>query len=160
MRKCARQSSSICFADITHSLSTIGWSTEVNHVYHYAAVNQLLRTAAHLLCLLWFPLVEVLNCRVHHLVGFLSLFISCRSGEKLLKYQANHSCLIMSFKYFFRTAFLRKFFLLRFSYKHCNFSPVCLLVTMGRKPWQGLFMQPLCFKNQWYYQEKSNAGHS
>ena len=62
-----------------------------------------------------------------------SLFISCRSGEKLLKYQANHSCVIMSFKYFFRTAFLRKFFHLRFSYKHCNFSAVCLLVKMASK---------------------------
>ena len=40
---------------------------------------------------------------------------------------------------FFRTAVLRKLFDIRFSYKHCNFSRVCLLVKMaGRKPWQGL----------------------
>ena len=41
--------------------------------------------------------------------------------------------------YFFRTAVLRKLFDIRFSYKDCNFSRVCLLVkTQRRKPWQGL----------------------
>ena len=35
--------------------------------------------------------------------------------------------------YFFRTAVLRKLFDLRFSYKHCNFSRVCLLVMMVSK---------------------------
>ena len=34
---------------------------------------------------------------------------------------------------FFRTAVLRKLFDIRFSYKHCNFSPVCLLVKMASK---------------------------
>ena len=34
---------------------------------------------------------------------------------------------------FFRTAILRKFFGIRFSYKHCNFSHVCLLVKMASK---------------------------
>ena len=34
---------------------------------------------------------------------------------------------------FFRTAVLRKLFDNRFSYKHCNFSRVCLLVKMGSK---------------------------
>ena len=32
--------------------------------------------------------------------------------------------------FFFRTAVLRKLFDIRFSYKHCNFSRVCLLVKM------------------------------
>ena len=36
--------------------------------------------------------------------------------------------------YFFRTAVLRKLFDIRFSYKHCNFSDVCLLVKMASKP--------------------------
>ena len=33
----------------------------------------------------------------------------------------------------FRTAVLRKLFDIRFSYKHCNFSRVCLLVKMASK---------------------------
>ena len=35
--------------------------------------------------------------------------------------------------YFFRRAVLRKLFDIRFSYKHCNFSGVCLLVKMASK---------------------------
>ena len=35
--------------------------------------------------------------------------------------------------YFFRTAVLWKLFDIRFSYKHCNFSHVCLLVKMASK---------------------------
>ena len=34
---------------------------------------------------------------------------------------------------FFRTAVLRKLFDIRFSYNHCNFSRVCLLVKMASK---------------------------
>ena len=34
---------------------------------------------------------------------------------------------------FFRTAVLRKLFDIRFSYKHCNFSRICLLVKMASK---------------------------
>ena len=34
---------------------------------------------------------------------------------------------------FFRTVVLRKLFDIRFSYKHCNFSRVCLLVKMALK---------------------------
>ena len=34
---------------------------------------------------------------------------------------------------FFKTAILRKLFDIRFSYKHCNFSHVCLLVKMASK---------------------------
>ena len=34
---------------------------------------------------------------------------------------------------FFRSAILRKLFGIRFSYKHCNFSHVCLLVKMASK---------------------------
>ena len=33
----------------------------------------------------------------------------------------------------FRTVLLRKLFDIRFSYKHCNFSHVCLLVKMASK---------------------------
>ena len=35
--------------------------------------------------------------------------------------------------YFFRTAVLRKLFDIRFSYNHCNFRRVCLLVKMASK---------------------------
>ena len=35
--------------------------------------------------------------------------------------------------FFFRTAVLRKLFDIRFSYKHCNFSRVCLLFNMASK---------------------------
>ena len=35
--------------------------------------------------------------------------------------------------YFFRTAVLQKLFDIRFSYNHCNFSRVCLLVKMASK---------------------------
>ena len=35
--------------------------------------------------------------------------------------------------YFFRTAVLGKLFEIRFSYKHCDFSSVCLLVKMASK---------------------------
>ena len=38
---------------------------------------------------------------------------------------------------FFRTAVLRKLFDIRFSYKHCNFSQVCLLVKMASKTMRG-----------------------
>ena len=41
--------------------------------------------------------------------------------------------LVYSSYFFFRTAVLRKLFDIRFSYKHCNFSPVCLLVKMASK---------------------------
>ena len=50
--------------------------------------------------------------------------------------------LVYNWYFFFRTAVLRKLFDIRFSYKHCNFSHVCLLVKSHsrwrRKPWQGL----------------------
>ena len=47
--------------------------------------------------------------------------------EKLL-----HSVTILfTIDIFFRTAVLRKLFDFRFSYKHCNFSHVCLLVKMA-----------------------------
>ena len=35
--------------------------------------------------------------------------------------------------FFFRTVVLRKLFEIRFSYKHCHFSRVCLLVKMASK---------------------------
>ena len=35
--------------------------------------------------------------------------------------------------FFFKTAVLRKLFEIRFSYKHCNFSHVCLVVKMASK---------------------------
>ena len=35
--------------------------------------------------------------------------------------------------FFFRTAAVRKLFDIRFSYNHCNFSRVCLLVKMASK---------------------------
>ena len=35
--------------------------------------------------------------------------------------------------FFFRTAILQKLFDIRFSYKHCNFSNVCLLIKMAYK---------------------------
>ena len=35
--------------------------------------------------------------------------------------------------YFFRTAVLRKLFDIRFSYNHCNFARVCLLVKTASK---------------------------
>ena len=41
--------------------------------------------------------------------------------------------LVYSSYFFFRTAVLRKLFDIRFSYKHCNFSRVCLLVKMASK---------------------------
>ena len=38
-----------------------------------------------------------------------------------------------SYIFFFRTAVLRQLFDIRFSYKHCNFSRVYLLVKMASK---------------------------
>ena len=47
---------------------------------------------------------------------------------------------LLQFIYFFRKAVLRKLFDIWFSYNHCNFSPVCLLVKIWRrKPWQDLY---------------------
>ena len=53
--------------------------------------------------------------------------------------------------YFFRTAVLRKLFDIRFSYKHCNCSHVCLLVKMASKtvtrsklPQESLLSLPFC----------------
>ena len=39
----------------------------------------------------------------------------------------------LQFIFFFRTAVLRQLFDIRFSYKHCNFSRVCLLVKTASK---------------------------
>ena len=41
--------------------------------------------------------------------------------------------LLLLLFFFFRTAVLRKLFDIRFSYKHCNFLPVYLLVKMASK---------------------------
>ena len=40
---------------------------------------------------------------------------------------------VFSLLFFFRTAVFRKLFDIRFSYKHCNFSHICLLVKMASK---------------------------
>ena len=40
---------------------------------------------------------------------------------------------VLSIDIFFRTAVLQKLFDIKFSYKHCNFSQVCLLVKMVSK---------------------------
>ena len=47
---------------------------------------------------------------------------------------------------FFRTAVLRKLFDIRFSYKHCNFSHVCLLVKMASKTVSRSILQRSIFK--------------
>ena len=41
--------------------------------------------------------------------------------------------LVYKSSFFFRTAVLRKLLDIRFSYNHCNFSRVCLLVKMASK---------------------------
>ena len=41
--------------------------------------------------------------------------------------------LLYNWYFFFRTAVLRKSFAIRFSYKNCNFSRVCLLVKIASK---------------------------
>ena len=56
--------------------------------------------------------------------GMPSNFFSRILGSEALVYK--------SF-FFFRTAVLQKLFEIRFSYKHCNFSRVCLLVKMASK---------------------------
>ena len=45
--------------------------------------------------------------------------------------------------YFFRTAVLRKLFDIRFSYKHCNFSRICLLVKMASKTVTRSMLSPI-----------------
>ena len=62
--------------------------------------------------------------------------------EKFKHSQGPQNLLVKSFAaqlqftvhiFFFRIAILRKLFDIRFSYKHCNFSRVCLLVKMASK---------------------------
>ena len=52
-----------------------------------------------------------------------SIFFSTMLRREALVYKS----------YFVRTAILWKLFNIRFSYKHCNFSRVCLLVKMALK---------------------------
>ena len=52
-----------------------------------------------------------------------SIFFSTMLRREALVYKS----------YFVRTAILWKLFNIRFSYKHCNFSRVCLLVKMASK---------------------------
>ena len=55
--------------------------------------------------------------------------------------------------YFFRTAVSRKLFDIRFSYKHCHFSRVCLLVKMASKTVTGSIPKntpPDSSDNNWY----------
>ena len=53
-----------------------------------------------------------------------SIFFSKILGSEALVYNSY---------FFFRTAVLRKSFGIRFSYKDCNFSRVCLIVKMASK---------------------------
>ena len=56
-------------------------------------------------------------------------------GVRLLSEAGNHGPSWYQFTnhIFVKTAVLRKLFDIRFSYKHCNFSRVCLLVKMASK---------------------------
>ena len=44
-----------------------------------------------------------------------------------------NEALVYKSYFFYRTGVLRKLFEIRFSYKHCNFSHICLLVKMASK---------------------------
>ena len=83
------------------------------------------------ICLLFFPGLSyrqmyrkfkkaVLGLLVHVTS---SIFFSTMLRREALVYKS----------YFVRTAILWKLFNIRFSYKHCNFSRVCLLVKMASK---------------------------
>ena len=61
-------------------------------------------------------------------VGFLAHVAPSIFFSRILRSEASVYNL-----YFFRTAVLRKLFDIRFSYKHCNFSRVCLLVEIASK---------------------------
>ena len=52
---------------------------------------------------------------------------------------------------FFRTAVLRKLFYIRFSYKHCNFSCVCLLLKMASKTVTRSIWRQIIFKRCSYF---------
>ena len=51
--------------------------------------------------------------------------------------------------YFFRTAVLRTLFHIRFSFNHCNFSHVCLLVKMGVENWVPFDLLYRAFNFKW-----------
>ena len=56
-----------------------------------------------------------------------------RYAPKMFKYNPLLCSFSLQLIFFFRKADLRKVFDIRFSYKHCNFSHVCLLVKMASK---------------------------
>ena len=65
--------------------------------------------------------------------------------------------------YFFRTAVLRRLFDIRFSYKHCIFSRVCLLVEMASKTMTRSIADTYQIKfelfwNYWFMRSGVNTG--
>ena len=72
----------------------------------------------------------------------------CRSsGEKLIKYQANSSCVIM-------------FGILSHARGHLRVSRFAPRTTDKRETARSLFSWPLCLLKHWYYKEKFDADHS
>ena len=72
----------------------------------------------------------------------------CRSsGEKLIKYQANSSCVIM-------------FVILSHARGHLRVSRFARRTTEKRETARSLFSWPLCLTKHWYYKEKFDADHS
>ena len=53
---------------------------------------------------------------------------------------------------FFRAAVLRKLIEIRFSYKHCNFSRVCLLVKMASKTVTRSIVESFRFEDEREYE--------
>ena len=62
-------------------------------------------------------------------LGFLGHVAPSNFFRTILRSEA----LVYKSIFFFITAVLRKLFVIRFSYNHCNFSRVCLLVKMASK---------------------------
>ena len=74
--------------------------------------------------------------------------LSTGTPQKFFQYNPLFCSFSLQVIFFSRTAVLRKLFSIRFSYKHCNFSHVCLLVKMASKTvtrsiFKALFYSPL-----------------
>ena len=78
-----------------------------------------------------------------------SLFIIQLPHPNALKFFSVESLRVklqFTIPFFLRTAVLRKLLDIRFSYKHCNFSRVCLIVKMASKTVTRLFELPFALQ--------------
>ena len=85
------------------------------------------------ICLQFFP-GKRLQANVYKILKSGSKAYSCMQRPQFFSGESLGVKIYFAIHIFFRTAVLRKFLDIRFSYKHCNFSRGCLLVKTVIRP--------------------------